>query len=1087
MKRVITVFLTGSLIAILTPLVHAQIGFTPQTVSDEFDNPYGTYAADIDSDGDMDILGAALTADDITWWENDGAQNWTEHTIDGNFDGAISVYAIDVDSDGDMDVVGAAFDGHDIAWFENDGEQNWTTHLINGNFSRAYCVFAIDLDGDDDIDVLGAASTANDITWWENDGDENFTQHTIEGNFTGAYYVHAADVDGDGDIDVLGAARTLDDIVWWENDGEEVFTQHIIDGNFDGARSVLAVDINGDGDMDVLGTARDGDEVTWWENDGGENFTEHTISDDFDDAFHAYATDMDLDGDVDIIAVAIVTNAIYWWENDGEEVFTEHVLVEDINGPISVYAVDIDGDIDVDVVAAVARDDQITWWENDLDPVLNSSCDGTITDAETEDPVEDAIVSIGPRRDTTDVNGHYSIDNILDGELTVRIVHDDYTQYRAEIDIQEGENTFNFELTPLSPVSGRITDVDTEDPVEDAEILFGAEETTTDENGEWEIPPQGQGEYDVLITAEHYYNYAETVEVEQGENTFDFELIPLATVTGTITDSETDLAIEGAEISFDDFLYTAVSDENGDYSIEDVEAGEYTLLITAEGYFDYEEDVEIDERENVLDFAVDILSGDLTGIVSDELTQELLFGAAVTVIDPETNEIYREVQTDEDGEYTAESLHDGIRYLVFVEMEGYAPADTEEVLIRWNQDNEQDFELTPIFERGIAQLQTEQDLETWVTTTGIVTQGTNVTDTENTDIYIQDDSGWGIQVWSDDAWDPENNINRGDEIDITGFLVEVDEITRIINFDLDVIGNDNPMPEPLVESTGDMATATQREGTWGQISGQINRDPPNEGDYSLIVDDGSGQCEARIIETTGIDLSEFSINDWGIFTGVIGLSRQGLRIIPNIQEDVERIAIDPPTDLTSEHEVIQSDTLRLEVTLSWEHDHLDDWLRFKIYRDEEHVGNTQELTWSETHVNPNPGEYGSYSWIYTVTAIYDEGESEHSNDAEVIWDVTNVLDRPYSGIPTKWALEAVYPNPFNPELTVLVALPEQSELDVRIYNILGEQVALLADENLQPGYKQLTFDASELSSGIYFIHAIVPGKFDEVRKVVLMR
>jgi len=47
-------------------------------------------------------------AGDITWWENDGSQNFTEHPIAGSFTGARSVYAIDVDGDSDIDVLGAA-------------------------------------------------------------------------------------------------------------------------------------------------------------------------------------------------------------------------------------------------------------------------------------------------------------------------------------------------------------------------------------------------------------------------------------------------------------------------------------------------------------------------------------------------------------------------------------------------------------------------------------------------------------------------------------------------------------------------------------------------------------------------------------------------------------------------------------------------------------------------------------------------------------------------------------------------------------------------------------------------------------------
>ena len=79
----------------------------------------------MDGDGDLDVLGAASDANDITWWENtagDGSA-WTEHIVDGSYNGAFSVYAADVDGDGDTDVLGAAQGANNITWWENRGGQ----------------------------------------------------------------------------------------------------------------------------------------------------------------------------------------------------------------------------------------------------------------------------------------------------------------------------------------------------------------------------------------------------------------------------------------------------------------------------------------------------------------------------------------------------------------------------------------------------------------------------------------------------------------------------------------------------------------------------------------------------------------------------------------------------------------------------------------------------------------------------------------------------------------------------------------------------------------------------------------------------
>ena len=142
--------------------------WSQHTIEGSFNGASSVYAVDIDGDGNLDVLATADTADDITWWENnlDGLTSpvWIEHTIDGSFEGARSAYAIDLDNDGDMDVLGAADQADDITWWENvgdddgDGTIDWSEHTIDGDFLSAYSVHAADIDGDGDIDVLGASN-----------------------------------------------------------------------------------------------------------------------------------------------------------------------------------------------------------------------------------------------------------------------------------------------------------------------------------------------------------------------------------------------------------------------------------------------------------------------------------------------------------------------------------------------------------------------------------------------------------------------------------------------------------------------------------------------------------------------------------------------------------------------------------------------------------------------------------------------------------------------------------------------------------------------------------------------------------------
>ncbi len=387
------------------------------TVDGAFDGASSVYAADIDGDGDLDVLGAAGDTDEITWWENTNGDGtaWAEHTVDGDFAGATSVYAADVDGDGDLDILAAAYDANDITWWENTNDigTSWTEHTVGENFNGAYSVYAADLDGDGDLDVLGAASIDDDITWWENTNVAGtaWTEHNVDASFNGAHSVYAADVDADGDMDVLGAAYNDDDITWWENTNDigTSWTEHIVDANFDGANSVYAVDVDGDGDLDVLGAASIDDDITWWENtnDVGTSWTEHTVEGDFLSANSVYGADMDGDGDMDIVGAAYDANDITWWENaDGAgTVWTEHTVEGDFDGAWAMYVADLDGDADLDILGAASIADDISWWENkggQFKLPTTDSAPATITDGEMDDVLK-IITTHSGRTDDTDM------------------------------------------------------------------------------------------------------------------------------------------------------------------------------------------------------------------------------------------------------------------------------------------------------------------------------------------------------------------------------------------------------------------------------------------------------------------------------------------------------------------------------------------------------------------------------------------------------------------------------------------------------------------------------------------------------------
>ena len=90
--------------------------------------------------------------------------------------------------------------------------------------------------------------------------------------------------------------------------------------------------------------------------------------------------------------------------------------------------------------------------------------------------------------------------------------------------------------------------------------------------------------------------------------------------------------------------------------------------------------------------------------------------------------------------------------------------------------------------------------------------------------------------------------------------------------------------------------------------------------------------------------------------------------------------------------------------------------------------------------------------------------------------------------PTEFALRQNYPNPFNPETNIKFDLPSRQFVSLRVYNLLGQEVAKLVNEELAAGRYSIPFRPSHynLASGVY-LYRIVAGNFVEVKKMVLMK
>ena len=88
--------------------------------------------------------------------------------------------------------------------------------------------------------------------------------------------------------------------------------------------------------------------------------------------------------------------------------------------------------------------------------------------------------------------------------------------------------------------------------------------------------------------------------------------------------------------------------------------------------------------------------------------------------------------------------------------------------------------------------------------------------------------------------------------------------------------------------------------------------------------------------------------------------------------------------------------------------------------------------------------------------------------------------------PQDFVLMQVYPNPFNPSTTICYELPARGNVTLRVYNLLGQEVAKLVNKEQDPGTYRVQFDGTDLASGVYF-YRMRAGDFLDTKKLLLLK
>ena len=123
---------------------------------------------------------------------------------------------------------------------------------------------------------------------------------------------------------------------------------------------------------------------------------------------------------------------------------------------------------------------------------------------------------------------------------------------------------------------------------------------------------------------------------------------------------------------------------------------------------------------------------------------------------------------------------------------------------------------------------------------------------------------------------------------------------------------------------------------------------------------------------------------------------------------------------------------------------------------------------------------GSTSFIYGGSALAFNSQTFQSE----CYNITE--NREEGNHPEEYLLSQNYPNPFNPTTTIKYQIPEKSYVTLKLFNVIGREVATLVNEVKSKGNYEVEFNGSSITSGIYF-YIITAGNFVQTKKMILLR
>ncbi len=399
------------------------------------------------------------------------------------------------------------------------------------------------------------------------------------------------------------------------------------------------------------------------------------------------------------------------------------------------------------------------------------------------------------------------------------------------------------------------------------------------------------------------------------------------------------------------------------------------------------------------------------------------------------------------------------------------------------------------------------NLNTYARISGTATVESGIFSTSSLDVYIQD-ATQGIDIYK--GGETGVTIIRGNNYTVVGQLQQYNGKAEIVPDNASDITDNGPskpssvnaVPDPLILTIAQLlADPESYEGTLIGIQHVSNTGggdawptSGNNANVEITDDGGAHTLTMRIDKDTEIDGTQepaWPKDVVGVFNQYDNTSPYtwGYQIQPRDLNDFWDDGT-LPVELTT----FSANVLSNGIMLKWQTATEVNNYGFEIQRafSNKNISPSKDLTDSEWKKiafvagNGNTSSPKSYTYldkISTKTGVYYyrlkqidvNGEYEYSPVIEVSFEKPEVYE-----------LVQNYPNPFNPSTIISYSIPEETAVNISVYNMLGELVKVLVNERQTPGNYKINFDASDLTSGFY-IYKLTTPDYSQIKKMMLLR